>query len=88
MMKQLDEEFLTKITAFDYLKGIDLDGQSFTTKAIMTFLKIKFREDALVFGMISPQQSEAITRVDEALDELFKLFKDQYANNILNGLKE
>jgi hypothetical protein len=89
MSKKKNEEtmeYLRSITAYDFLTSTPVDGQIFTTKVVMSFLKVHFAEEALKDGWITPEQSKAITKTDKALEKLFKAFRDRYVDNIIDQI--
>lgn len=80
-------EKLKEMSAYELLYNTSADGQIFTTRVIMSYLKIHYGNEAMsIGGFFTEDQSNAIQETDIVLDKLFKAFKDGYANNIISGL--
>jgi hypothetical protein len=46
-------------------------------------LWLKYGDEALKDGMLTMEQSKAMSKVDKALDRLFATFKDGYFDNVV-----
>ena len=77
-------EHLNNTTAHEFLITTPIDGEQFTSKIVLRFLWLKYGDEALKDGMLSLEQSKAMTKVDKALDRLFNTFKDGYFDNVVN----
>jgi hypothetical protein len=76
-------EYLNNTTAHEFLVTTPTDGQLFTSKIVLRFLWLKYGDEALKDGMLTMEQSKAMTKVDKALDRLFATFKDGYFDNVV-----
>jgi hypothetical protein len=87
MSKAIDEikKELSNITALEFLNNTPLNGEDFTTRIVMSYIKIKYGEEALKNGILTEAQSTAFTEVDSAMNNLLKTFIDGYFNNVVNN---
>jgi len=89
-MSNIDElgKELRSITAYDFLSSTATAGDVFTTRVVMSFIKVKYGEEALRNGLLTEAQSKAFTEVDTALSKLFETFKDGYFDNVINTVNK
>jgi hypothetical protein len=75
MSNTIDElkKELSSITALEFLSNTPINGVDFTTRIVMSYIKIKYGEEALKDGIITEAQSNAFTEVYKAIDNLLKV---------------
>lgn len=80
-------EALKSLSAYDLLLNTEADGAAFTTRVLMSYLKIKYGEDATdANGFFNEEQSNAIAEADSAINNLLKAFTEAYAVNTINRI--
>jgi hypothetical protein len=55
-MNQEEKEYFQQTTAFEFLNNVNVDGETFTTEVVMSFLALKFGEDAFSIGGLKAEE--------------------------------